>query len=135
MESAPKELDWVTERAKCEINAAFEDLRIAVEKDVEQCKVQHGLSSVGFTSDPRWIFSVTRGQNSQRVAVFSSNSDFIEISIHVHGSSEETFKAVPVFTQDGNCKFTIEGEEGVCLFQWQLRRRALELVIFGKQRR
>lgn len=134
MEEVPKELDWVNERVKCDIKNAFEYLRQAVQKDVEQYNTQSGFQShykIEFSSEPNWLFSVARQSNVMKVTVFNRGNDHIEIT--VHAQADQTLKAVPVFTETGHCKFRIDGEEGESLFQWQLRRRVLEPIFFGNQ--
>lgn len=132
MGETEKEMDWVNERAKCDVKKAFELLRAAVEKDVEQYEELSGLQihyNLEFSSEPNWLFSVTRLNNMMKVTVFNRVNDQIEITFPTQ--TQQTLRALPIFTETGHCKFSIEGEEGESLFQWQLRRRVLGPLLFG----
>jgi len=135
MKDIPQELDWVNERAKCDIKKAFEHLRQAVQKDVEQYNTQSGLQShypIEFSSEPNWLFSVVRRSNLVKATVFNREGDHIEITLNA--AAQQPLKAVPVLTETGHCKFRIEGEGDELLFEWQLRRRVLEPLFFANLR-
>jgi hypothetical protein len=132
MSDIPRELDWVSERAKCDIKSAFELLRQAVEKDVERYKALPGFrGQIEFSSDPDWLFSVSRRSNITMVAVFNRVNDHIEITFPAQ--TQPPLKAVPVLTETGCWKFRIDGQEGEPLFDWQLRRCVLEPLLFPNQ--
>ncbi|MGD0155305.1 MAG: hypothetical protein ABSB50_04360 [Terracidiphilus sp.] len=132
MKEIPRELDWVIERGKCEFKTAFEALRESVKKDVEQYNTQSGLLTryqIEFSSDPKWMFSVARRSNVMKCTVFRPVDDCIEII--VSAGTEQTLRVLPEFTEMGSRKFRIDGEEGEPMFEWQLRRRVLEPILFG----
>jgi len=132
MNDIPQELDWVGERAKCDLKSAFESLRKAVEKDVERYNTLSGIRShIEFSSEPDWLFSVSRRSGIMKVAVFNRASDCIEIT--VSASAQQSLRTVPVLTEAGQYKFRIEGEDGEPMFEWQLRRRVLEPLLFPNQ--
>lgn len=129
MEEAPKELDWVNERAKCEIKSAFRSLQKAVQEDIDTYSALPGLHSpIEFSSDPDTFFSVSGKGHFTSIAVFHRANDHIEINFHA-----QAIRAFPVFTEKGACKFRIDGEDGEPLFGWQLRRRVLESLLFTSQ--
>ena len=133
MEETPKELDWVNERAKCDIKKAFELLGEAVKKDIEQYKNLTGLRThyhADFLRDSEWLFSVSRRHNTPMFTAFNLKQDHIEITLQKR-DSEQRLEAKPVFTETGFCKFSIDDNENGLLFQWQLRRHVLDLLMFG----
>jgi hypothetical protein len=130
MNDIPQELDWVSELAKCDIKSAFDLLGTAVEKDVERYKaLPRFRGQIEFSNDPNWSFSVVRHGIVMKMTVFSRVNDHIAITFS--NSSHEALNVVPILTKTGHYKFQVEGEDDEPLFQWQLRRRALEPIFFG----
>jgi hypothetical protein len=133
METVRAELDWVSERIKCEVKIVFENLRQAVEKDVEQYKSQpNPQHHVEFENDGTWSFSAVRSLHFlKKAVVFHPAKDHIEITFSP--DPKPMLKAFPVLTKEGHCKFSIEGEDGEEMFEWQFRRRFLEPILFDDQ--
>jgi hypothetical protein len=135
-EEIPEELDWVTERNKCELRAAFEKLQEGIARDVEQYKAQ--LNFGGETNhayEPNWMITVSRRKFTHRAAVFMMRNDHIELK-HEGLEDVQSAKVFPMLTEGGRCKFRVtKGQSEEVLLSWQLRRRALEPVFFGGEDR
>jgi|HubBroStandDraft_6_1064221.scaffolds.fasta_scaffold614201_2 hypothetical protein len=127
---APITLDWIHERAKCSLPVVFKELEQGVRDDVEAIQKL-------FPEDPA-RYAITGGRNRFTVSVVrdpmsSLISDQVgfELSkdrITIHGTNDVTFTAELTLNRDGRCKLRVGEDE---LEQWQVRRRALEKLIFG----
>lgn len=129
MEETPEELDWVSRRADCELDGAFEKLSVAVEEDVSNYNSKSGLQSphaLVFQKRKEYpTFSVYRPMYAGALNVrFYRKSDHIEIEDEC---GAQMLSAKPLLTPNGRCKFQVGEEE---LEQWQLRRKALEAIFF-----
>jgi hypothetical protein len=131
MEDTPKELDWVSERAKCKIAAAFTDLLLAVKKDVDQYNAISNLTTnyqISMKEDPSgYGFTVSRNSNFVKTVIFIRTASSIDIATG-YPSGNRTLTAIPMLTESGRCKFEVDGKQ---FEQWQLRRQALEEVFFA----
>ena len=129
MEETPEKLDWVTRRADCELDAAFQKLAVDVEEDVGIFNSRFTLESpqaIVFRKRAEYpMFSVHRRLPAGTVkVVFSLKSDRIEIEDEC---GVQALSVIPFLADSGRCKFQVGGEE---IEQWQLRRKALEAILF-----
>ncbi|HEX4032045.1 MAG TPA: hypothetical protein VHX20_16900 [Terracidiphilus sp.] len=133
-QEVPVELDWVTERSKCEVKAAFESLQEGLAHDVEQYKVQPNFGGeISHAYEPNWMIRVSKRKYTHKAVVFKVKGDHIEMQ-HEGIEDSEAAKVFPILTENGCCKFRIiRGEAEETLLPWQLRRRALEPVLFGHE--
>jgi hypothetical protein len=125
----PQQFDWVTVRNSCSVVEVFKRLRLDVEEDVErfndvrQLGYQTGFRVVGNTSGN--VFVVCGSVSPMPEVKFSLGADRIEIDDHV---SLKKFHVTLTLNKVGRCMFRYDGEE---LEPWQLRRMALEALLFS----
>lgn len=131
MNDVPQELNWVRLRAECSINMIFEQLIVGVEED---CKVfnevyqSNALTAYRvYVNSGRDVFGISCELDSRRVVKFYRGRDRIEAKNEL---TQESFTFTLTLDDEGRCKLklTASGEE---LEQWQIRRRALEGVLFS----
>lgn len=127
---APVNLDWIRERAKCSLPIVFKELEQGVRDDIETIKKL-------FPEDPA-KYGITTGRNrfdvsvvrDPMVALISDQVGF-ELSkdrITIRGTNDVALTAELTLNRDGRCKLRVGDDE---LEQWQVRRMALEKLIFG----
>ena len=134
MSDTPKELDWVNVRASCSLLSMFRSLEVAVITDVEAAQSLPGGNPdrFKFQSHSGKSFSVTRMLDHSvpigDAVVFSCEKDAIHVQWREYSSTTPMFTATVTLDNDGNCKFRV-GDQS--LEQWQVRRMALEKLLFG----
>lgn len=127
----PEHLDWVARRADCSPKKAFELLRGEVEADVEAFNSRPEIaeySKVAFESGGNSYFVVFRRQELNAEVTFSLNSNRIEIQDSVTSRSHT---AAPTLSTNGQRQFIVADQ---VYFPWQLRRLALESLLFPANR-
>ena len=120
-----REFDWVKALAACSIGQVFKELQMGVEGDIEAINSVRGLqpdTAFRTYSDRPAMFIVF--QNSGPRVKFSCGEDRIEIADEVAG---QNIVATLTLTDEWRCKLKVGQEE---LEQWQVRRRALEALLF-----
>ena len=121
----PHEFDWVKARAACSIGQVFKELQLGVEGDVDAInsvrRLQPDTAFTAFSDRPD-LFIVF--QNRGPRVKFICGEDRIEIADEVTG---QNIVATLTLTDEGRCKLKVGQEE---LEQWQVRRRALEALLF-----
>jgi hypothetical protein len=133
MTDTPKELDWVKERAACTLINMFRSLEAAVSADIETAQsISGGRPVLKFASHSGKTFSVTRMFEPNlpfgESVAFICEQDAINVQWRDSKSNTPMFEATVTLDNDGNCKFRV-GEQ--TLEQWQVRRLALEKLVFG----
>jgi hypothetical protein len=130
MNGVPVELDWVQKRAACSLEKVFKELAVEIEDDVRAINqfprwpheepIESGLNRDGS------ILFVRRGQSVRPVVKLILGQTRIEIIDEV---SNQTLSVTLTLNDEGRCKLRIGTEE---LEKWQVRRRALEALFFGR---
>lgn len=125
-EKVPQELNWVPIRHACTIVQMFRELQVGVEKDVDEAnKVRELSPAIAFRVISKSSDTFVVVENSGARVKFSLHEDAIEI---LDEMSTQTFIVRHTLTDEGRCKFVIGQDE---LEQWQVRKRALESILFG----
>jgi hypothetical protein len=129
----PPDFDWITTRRKCSLRQMFEELRVAIEKDVSIAngflKTEAGFEfkMAGTTDRFRvYIQSPYVDTGGIAIAIVLSPKSII---VHDGATGTVKFEIGIGLNDDGDCRFIIEGKE---LDSWQVRRRALEDMLFVK---
>lgn len=130
MSNAPRELDWVKERAACTVAQIFSQLHQGVENDVKSVNLARELSppaefAVIVGADGK-SFTVKRSDAIRPFVKWSLEDDHIRVS---DDYGQTTAQLRITFSNEGRCKLT---EHGVELEQWQVRRSALEGLFFAR---
>ena len=126
MEAIPSELNWVPIRHKCTIVQMFRELHVGVEKDVDEAnKIRELADDIAFRVISKSSDTFVVVQSSGARVKFSLRDDTIEIADEVCNQKHVVRHTL---TDECRCKFVIGQEE---LEQWQVRRRALEGLLFG----
>lgn len=123
----PAELDWVTERSKCTLANMFERLREDIAKDVDTrnaLKCDAATFDISSDSD-RFVVGRSAAGETARTATFIRRDRIIAVK----WDSRPGFEAGVSLCDDGACRLSIDGSP---LELWQVRRRALEPLFFGK---
>jgi hypothetical protein len=120
-------LDWVTARSGCALPKIFKDLRLRVERDVKARNSQRLKTAT-------YEFAVTESENGFKVVL---KSDALNIAVtftlaeHAilvrDNTGTSMFDVTLKFTDQGECKLTVDGEERE---MWQVQRMALEDLMF-----
>jgi hypothetical protein len=119
--------DWVTERSSCSLPKVFQSLRLQVEEDV---KTRNGLRP----DNSPYEFSVKA--DVADFTVFLQAKDLqtsVKFRLSEHAISvwddkgNPMFEVTPLFTDDGECSLTVNGEKRDF---WQVRRMALDDLFF-----
>lgn len=128
MGEIPRELDWVKERAGCTIKRMFNLLHQAVEEDVKNInqllKLPEYYSFVIVQGQDGESFLVKRAETIRPSVRFSINGDIIKVSDDA-GIRRLEYRIV--LSDEGRCQLT---ENGAPLEQWQVRKTALEGLLF-----
>jgi hypothetical protein len=121
------DFDWVTARHECSLGAMFTRLRRGAEKDIE---LRNGLRQKGEPS--KWV---VEGRGDQFIVYRESQLGYKSVefdrrqsSIDIH-SPELDFSVSATLTlaDSGECKLVVDGQQ---LYEWQLRKRVLERLLF-----
>jgi hypothetical protein len=115
--------DWVTERSKCGLKAAFDSLCEVVKSDIAKAnkvsKVWNDFKLSQFADDR---FAV---QGPDSAVIFEMNGS----KIIVRGPKNAwSFPATPSMNPEGECLLIVDEKS---LRFWQVSRKALEDLFFG----
>jgi hypothetical protein len=131
-------VSWVKAHASCSVHTVFKELAQGAKGDIEDAKsvtnpYSHATFSFAQMSNER--FSVMRANNpilhATRSVDFEIRGD--EIAVYSMGGADgnkELFTVGLTLNNEGQCKLKIKGRDED-LEQWQVRRKALELLFFG----
>lgn len=128
----PSDFDWVTEREKCSLKEVFEALRLGIREDVDTRNSTLSddpdtatlkIAEAAGTIRVYWhdVYSPSLSQKFAEFALKKQN-------ITVTNQDGVLFEAFVGLNDEGDCKVKISGKE---LDVWQVRRRALEQLMFG----
>lgn len=126
MSDIPVKFDWVEARAACTVAEVFEQLRMDVESDVEAANVARKLES-----GTKFIFKSSEAGNAFAAAAYWGRVQFVRHVDHIEIQDEVGNQKLTVtltLSNTGRCKLKIEQED---MEQWQVRRMALEGLLFG----
>jgi hypothetical protein len=127
----PSNFDWVTARHQCSLKDVFEEMRIGIRDDIET------RNATLPDDDPDYpTLKAHESANTVRVYwhdMYSPSAKFVEFKLTSQSLSIVTqdgpqFEAFIGLNDDGDCKLKISGKE---LDLWQVRRKALEPLMFG----
>lgn len=126
-----KDFDWIAARCECSPNLVFEKLKAQVEKDVESRE-----KTLTAAQKVRFRFEFTAGHTDFSVIVSGNNIHgsiafvLTETGIIVLNEERKSiFSADVTISDEGECKLRVSGEEKEL---WQVRKMALEALLFGK---
>ena len=125
MKEIPKNLDWVSVRAKCSMASVFDALKDEVQKDVisQNSLPDHSKFEVKFNNGS---FTVISGDGAViKAMVFTLTGETIQVK---NAARKVLFEAGLTLNDAGECKLKVGDQE---LELWQFRRRALEELFFG----
>ena len=123
--STRPDVDWVAERARCEIRAVFARLKDGIKHDV---KTRNALR----TDDSQYKFEALEdGPDYLSVTVPDVKAQPVSVAIvnnEIHVAYDQTNTvATPVLTDEGECRIQFGS---LMLTEWQVRRRVLERLFF-----
>jgi len=131
--TVPQSLNWVQARANCSIHSIFKALEQGAREDIaeiESLLTAHDETKFSVVASSRQ-FSVIRVSDpmtsaSESVDVRCQRDD---ITVHRANTSGEElmFTATLTLNNEGRCKLKVNGVE---MEQWQVRRMALEALLF-----
>lgn len=129
----PPDFDWITTRQKCSLRQMFEELRVAIEKDLA---IANGLLKKGAglefkmagTTDRFRVYIQSPYLDTGGIAIAIALSPK-SILVHDGATGAVQFEIGIGLNDDGDCRFIVQGKE---LDSWQVRRRALEDMFFVK---
>jgi hypothetical protein len=131
MNLIPKELDWVTERAKCSPESVLQLLEIQAKTDVETriqlrnaTELQYGVEFSFREGSGAFQIVVHRMGEIMGSAIFERFPDGIRVTYKDHSS----FAGVLTLGNDGQCRLRVGDSEE--LEFWQFRKKALEPIFF-----
>lgn len=134
--TTPKELQWVKVRAACSLLDMFNSLQAGVQSDVEEAQElfkNRNDIRFEFCSQSNRQFYATRMDDPiipiGESVVFTLTKDNIIVSARDNMGTKELFSVTISLDDDGNCKFLKDGESK-SLESWQVRRKALESLLF-----
>lgn len=122
--------DWVSDRAKCNAIDMFLALKADAERDV---KSRNAISP----ADAQYAFRVKSFAEGRFTVTLDWNQgpttvefllDGQEIRIRDGGETVDAIVATVTLNNDKECRLVVKGEE---LERWQVRRMALERLLFG----
>jgi hypothetical protein len=121
--------DWVTGRSSCSLPKVFKELRLGVEEDI---KTRNSLRP----DNSPYLFSVREdladftvlleGKDLNRSVIFTLAEHAIVIR---DNKGNQVFEVISIFNDEGQCRLSVNGED---LDPWQVRRMALEELLFGQ---
>jgi hypothetical protein len=132
MSTAPHDFkfNWVKARSDCSLVHVFKQLKLDVEED---CKTFNAIYQLNLSSsfrvissDSGDIFGVCSGEHGRREVRFFLEKHRIAVR---NERTQKEFAITLTLNDEGLCKLKI-GEEEPELEQWQVRRRALEALLF-----
>jgi hypothetical protein len=134
MENSPA-FDWVSERAKCSLEGAFQCLAEVVDSDV---KAVLSLRRAGVTfvchrpAPTKLVVARTRDLGSlteiDSVVFELTKTGIVATAKDSAGNGPELVRATPNFRKEGDCCLSVKGED---VPFWQVSRLALEDLFFG----
>lgn len=135
------DFDWVKHRAKCTAASMFEQLKGAVQKDVETrdaLDAAKGELDFSYTRKERPGFSFSANGDSFYAQAQSSRGRHVVLfvllddRIVVTRNDAAFLEATVGLCDDGQCRIHLKDdpEKRGPLEQWQFRRRALESLFF-----
>lgn len=123
------DFDWVEALSRCSLTAAFQQLKLEVQADVESRNARRGPA-------PSYVFDLV--SKPDRFAVLLSGDQVEPKSvvfrlaartIEVYDDEDRLILSATLTLNDaGECRFRVGGEEKEF---WQVRRMALEQLMFG----
>jgi hypothetical protein len=128
VENDISKFDWVTARSECSLPKVFKELRLQVEDDV---KTRNALRP----DNSPYEFSVA--ENGPDFTVTLEAGDVhrsVTFSLAEHAISvrddkgDQMFEVTLTFDDEGKCRLNVSKNQ---IDLWQVRRRALEQLLFG----
>jgi hypothetical protein len=134
MGPAPQELNWVKQRFECSVLRLFADLHKAIEEDV---RVANEILPTSPRNRPFEVvpnatgdgFAVRREQTIRPTVTFRLESEPERIVINSGAAKKWNFSVG--LSNEGRCLLREDGKEYEL---WQVRRMALEVLLFGQSR-
>jgi hypothetical protein len=126
----PIELNWVEKRAACNAGHVFDELCVAIRRDVEAINQARGLKepahfSSNLLSDQSTIVVGQPNRNPRVIVRISIVGDSISVS---DGSQGFEWSAAVTLNDEGRCILKLD--DGTLLEQWQFRKKALDHLFF-----
>jgi hypothetical protein len=131
--TVPKDFNWVEARAECSLHNIFKALELGVREDVEAIKaLLRPHEDIRFSvQTARSRFSVVRVDDPMRSISESVDFELAQPQIIVRNDDGVILTATLTLNNEGQCKLKVGNDE---LEQWQVRRMALEKLLFKNQR-
>jgi hypothetical protein len=127
------DFDWIKARLACSPQMIFKELEYGVGRDVDTIKAQRPERAEEFqvlpAADGKMQFSIIRHHPKGRseTVEFSLVGEKIAVKNPLTGAV--SFTASLTLNNDGECRLKVNNEE---LEQWQVRRKALEDLLFSE---
>lgn len=138
MRDIPKDIEWVKLRKACSLRTMFEQLRLAVKGDVRE---RNSWRKPYIESPPLYAYEFEIAEDFDNIIVLLRTPAILKraafrlVENHIHVSREEGKQLQSVMAAEvslrlndiGECVFLLDGKE---LYSWQLRKLALEELLF-----
>jgi hypothetical protein len=124
------DFDWVNARAACSLSVVFKELEFGARHDIDAIKVKRPDAEGEFKvvlDDGQRHFAVIRERRTRTDSVNFTLED-TQIIVKNPGPGGVSFIATLTLNDNGECRLKVNGKE---LEQWQVRRKALEDLLFG----
>jgi hypothetical protein len=121
--------DWVTERSSCSLPKVFKELRLGVEEDIKtrnSLRPDHSPYLFSVRDDLADFTVLLEGKNLNRSVIFSLAEHAIVVR---DNKGNQVFEVTSIFNDEGQCRLSVNGEDRD---SWQVRRMALEELLFGQ---
>jgi hypothetical protein len=121
--------DWVTERSSCSLPKVFKELRLGVEEDIKtrnSLRPDHSPYLFSVRDDLADFTVLLEGENLNRSVIFSLAEHAIVVR---DNKGNQVFEVTSIFNDEGQCRLSVNGEDRD---SWQVRRMALEELLFGQ---
>lgn len=134
MGAVPPELNWVKQKFECSVRKVFADLYRGVEEDVKTANevLRTSLRNRPFELAPNATgdgFTVRREETVRPTVTFRLVSEPERIVVNSGATKKWNFSVG--LNHEGHC---VLREEGRDYELWQVRRMALETLLFGQSR-
>lgn len=121
--------DWVKARAACTLGQVLKELELGAKADIDVMKAVAPDRTFKVSSDGRFSVFETTGTTEIKAVDFEIRNGLI----HVSQNGKTLLEASLTLDNQGQCKLKVRatGEE---LDQWQIRKIALEDLLFGNSK-
>jgi hypothetical protein len=123
--------DWITQRYACSLPNIFKELRLQIERDINtrnSLRPNHAQYEFSLADNDGGFRVILKASNQEKELEMAVKFILAEHAIVVRDDKGvEMFEVTLTFTDLGECQLNVNGE---CRDYWQVRRMALEELMF-----